>query len=50
VQQSLDRHLGGETFSIMTLRITTFSIKSLFVTLGIYDIQHKGLICDTQHI
>ncbi len=48
------RHLGGETFSIMTLRITTFSMKSLFVTLGIvfsikglsvtlsiYDIQHK---------
>jgi hypothetical protein len=47
------------TLSIMTLSITTFSIVGLLATLSINDphhddtkrndIQHNGLICDTQH-
>jgi hypothetical protein len=34
-------YYGATAFSIMTLSITTLSIKGLFVTLGINDIQHK---------
>jgi hypothetical protein len=50
---------GATTLGIMTLSLTTNSKKGLFETLIIkdtqhnviqhYDIQHKGLIYDTQH-
>ncbi len=33
--------VGATTFIMKTLSITTFSIKRLFLTLSINDIQHK---------
>jgi hypothetical protein len=38
------------TFSIMTFSIMTLSIKGLYVTISINDTDHKGLICDNQHM